>query len=84
MCLLNVMSKLYMAGAMQLTRSWAEQHLDSSWTTGLLFGFEADCPCEDLRMCLQALVPSGGEWPAQRSVLIASAAVRHVSPGAGA
>lgn len=51
-CLLHVMSKLYMAGVMLLTRSWAEQHLDSSWTSGLLFGFEADCRCEDLLMCL--------------------------------
>lgn len=47
-CLLNVMSKLYMAGVMRLIRDWTSQHLGAAWGAPLLFGFEADCKCEDL------------------------------------
>lgn len=83
-CLFNVMSKLYMSGVMHLTRCWAEQHLDSSWTSSLLFGIETDCRCEDLLMCFQAVVQSGSEWPTQRPVIIASIDIRqafdYVSP----
>lgn len=83
-CLLNVMPMLYMAGVVYLTRRWAEQHLGSSWTASLLFGSEAYCRCEDLLMCLQALLPSGSEWPSQRPVAIASTDIRqafdYVSP----
>lgn len=74
--LLNVMSKLFMAGVMCLIRERSAEHLSSTCGSPLQFGFEADCKCEDLLACLQQALQAAEEWPAKHSVVIANTDVK--------
>lgn len=71
-CLLNVLSKMYMAGIMVLLKEWEETSADVAWREPLLFGFQAECQCEDIFMCLQQSVASAREWPRKYEVCAAS------------
>lgn len=75
-CLLNVLSKLFVSGLMVMLRDWTTQHLGRSWHSIPLFGFEQECKAEDLLQCLQARVCEAAEWPVQRPVVVASSDVR--------
>lgn len=75
-CLLNVMSNMYMAGIMILLREWEDESAGQAWKTPLLFGFQAECQCEDIFMCLQESVPAAKEWPKKFAVCVASADIK--------
>lgn len=75
-CLLNVLSKLFVSGLMVMLRDWSSEHLGRSWRSIPLFGFAQECKAEDLITCLQARVAEASEWPEQRPMVIASSNVR--------
>lgn len=72
-CLLNVVSKLFMSGVMILMRDLAKAHLGTDWHESSLTGFEQHNKCEDLLMCLQSRVAMAAEWPRQHPIIVASA-----------
>lgn len=75
-CLVNVLSKLFVSCLMVMLRVWSSEHLGRSWHSIPLFGFEQECKAEDLLTCLQARVAEAAEWPEQRPVVVASSDVR--------
>lgn len=75
-CLLNVVSKLFMSGVLILMKDWAKAHLGSDWNDAPRFGFEANCKCEDLLMCLQSRDSMAAEWPRQHRIIVASTDIK--------
>lgn len=45
-CLLNVLSKMCMGGAVEIARRWSQEVLGPRWHEPLLFGFERGFQCE--------------------------------------
>lgn len=60
-CLLDVLSNMFMAGIRVMIREWEHQFLGAEWRSPLLFGFEAECHCEDISMCVQSGVSAAAE-----------------------
>lgn len=75
-CLLNVVSKLFMSGIIVLLKEWAKAHLGRQWTEAPLFGFEAGCKCEDLLLCLQSRIAMASEWPRRHPIVVASTDIK--------
>lgn len=74
-CLLNIVSKLFMSGVMILMKDWAKKHL-GNWNEAPLFGFGASCKCEDLLACLQRRVAMAAEWPRQHPAIVAGTDIK--------
>lgn len=62
-CLLKVLSKTYMSGAMLMVKKWAEDDPVSEWNESLLFGFESHSRCEDLVGCRRCKPPRSAPPP---------------------
>lgn len=68
-CLLNVLSKLCMGGAMEIARRWTQEVLGPRWNEPMLFGFERGFQCEDVLGILQGLVDEAVEWGEARPLV---------------
>lgn len=75
-CVLSVLSKMFMAGVMTLVKQRADLHLGSAWSDQLLYGFEPGCKCEDLLMTIQAAAQTSAEWPSSMPLVLCNTDVR--------
>lgn len=62
MCLLSVLPKMCMGGAMEIARRWSHEVLGPRLHEPLLFGFERGSQREELLGILQGLVDEATEW----------------------
>lgn len=66
-------------GIMIMTRDWEQQFLQAEWRDTPLFGFEAECQCEDILLCWQSGISTALEWPDRHPLVIASTDInRHL------
>lgn len=63
-------------GVMVMIRDWEQHFLSAEWRDPPLFGFEAECHCEDILMCLQSGITTALEWPERHPLCIASTDIK--------